>query len=717
MLLRMKHDILKDLNEEQRKAAETLNGPVLILAGAGSGKTKTLTHRIAYMLQKGVRAENILAVTFTNKAAGEMKERVRKLLGAKAVLPMMGTFHSICLRILRVEIERLGYNKNFVIYDTQDQKSLMKKVCVKLRIDTKKTNPSLFLYLISGAKNELMTPAMYASKANEYNEELAAQVYVEYQKQLKDADALDFDDLIMMTVQIFQQNPEVLKKYQQRFTYLMVDEYQDTNRSQYTLVKLLADANRNICVVGDDWQAIYSFRGADLQNILDFEKDYPEAKVFKLERNYRSTQKILDAAQSVIAGNPRQKKKKLWTDQLGGEDIHIFELQDERDEAAFVARSIRDKVIGKSQSYSDFAILYRTNAQSRAMEEACLEYNIPYRVVGGIRFYDRSEIKDVLSYLSLMKNPKDLVSFERIINVPSRGIGKATVDRVMEFSMDLGIELVAACERAQDIPGLQTSKVQALLNFGQILAKLRDAESKLTLDRFIEYVVTETGYKDSLLDGTQEGEARYENIEELKTVARRYPTLESFLENVALVADTDSYDENAQTVTLMSLHASKGLEFKHIYIIGMEEGILPHAQSMMSQADIDEERRLTYVGMTRAKQTLNMSFATYRTLYGESRVNGISRFLEEIPDDLVRKNLSTHSLLYSSKAEPTVEADADFIDEEFQNPFAVGDAVFHATFGKGKVISSQDDIVEVEFEKGGSRELSVAHAPLKKLNI
>lgn len=712
----MSYDILKDLNPEQKQAAQTLNGPILILAGAGSGKTKTLTHRIAFMLHKGVKAENILAVTFTNKAAAEMKERVRKLLGAKAVLPMMGTFHSICLRILRVEIERLGYNKNFVIYDTQDQKSLMKKVCVKQRIDTKKTNPTLFLYLISGAKNELMTPKMYAAKANEYNEELAAQVYEEYQKQLKDANALDFDDLIMMTVQIFQQNPEVLKKYQNRFKYLMVDEYQDTNRSQYTLVKLLADASRNICVVGDDWQAIYSFRGADLQNILDFEKDYPEAKVFKLERNYRSTQKILDAAQSVISANPRQKKKKLWTDQLGGEDIHIFELQDERDEAAFVARSIRDKVLGKNQSYSDFAILYRTNAQSRAMEEACLEYNIPYRVVGGIRFYDRAEIKDVLSYLSLMKNQKDLVSFERIINVPSRGIGKATVDRVMEFSMDLGIELVTACERAQDIPGLQASKVQALLTFGQMLAKLRDAETKLTLDHFIEYVVTETGYKDSLLDGTQEGEARYENIEELKTVARRYPTLESFLENVALVADTDSYDENAQTVTLMSLHASKGLEFKHIYIIGMEEGILPHAQSMMSQADIDEERRLTYVGMTRAKQTLNMSFATYRTLYGESRVNGISRFLEEIPDDLVRKNLSSHSIMYSSKAkEPVVSSDSDFVDETFENPFTVGDYVYHATFGKGRVVGADDDIVEVEFEKGGSRELSVAHAPLKKL--
>ncbi len=715
----MQQNILKDLNEEQRKAAETLNGPVLILAGAGSGKTKTLTHRIAYMLGKGIRAENILAVTFTNKAAGEMKERVRKLLGATAVLPMMGTFHSICLRILRIEIERLGYNKNFVIYDTQDQKSLMKKVCVKLRIDTKKTNPTLFLYLISGAKNELMTPKMYASKANEYNEELAAQVYEEYQKQLQDANALDFDDLIMMTVQIFQQQPEILKKYQNRFKYLMVDEYQDTNHSQYTLIKLLADANRNICVVGDDWQAIYSFRGADLQNILDFEKDYPDAKVFKLERNYRSTQKILDAAQSVIAGNPRQKKKKLWTDMKGGDDVHIFELQDERDEAAFIARSIRDRVFGKNQSYSDFAILYRTNAQSRAMEEACLEYNIPYRVVGGIRFYDRSEIKDIMSYLSLMKNSKDLVSFERIINVPPRGIGKATVDRVMEFATDLGIDMVEACERAQDIPGLQASKVQSLLKFGQLLGKLRDAEGRLTLDYFIEFVVTESGYKDALLDGSEEGESRYENIEELKTVAKRYKTLESFLENVALVSDTDSYDENAKTVTLMSLHASKGLEFKNIFIIGMEEGILPHAQSMMSQADIDEERRLAYVGMTRAKQTLNITFATYRTLYGESRVNGISRFLEEIPDDLVRKNLSTHSLMYSSKVkdrETTTSDDSEFIDETFENPFEVGDEVYHATFGKGRVKSSQDEIVEVEFEKGGSRELSVAHAPLKKLN-
>ena len=713
----MQQDVLKELNPEQRKAAETSDGPVLILAGAGSGKTKTLTHRIAYMIQNGVKPFNILAVTFTNKAAQEMKSRISKLVGASA-MPIVGTFHALCLRILRVEGERLGYSRNFVIYDTQDQRALLKKVCIKLHIDTKQTNPSLFGYLISGAKNQLLTVTEYQGRATEYAEEMAGKVYAEYQKQLKDANAVDFDDLIMLTVQLFEQHPDVLKKYREQFRYIMVDEYQDTNAAQYKLVRLLAKKYKNICVVGDDWQAIYSFRGADLQNILDFEKDYPEAKVFFLEQNYRSTQKILDAAQSVIAQNKKQKKKKLWTDLAGGEPVRLFETSDEREEATFIARSIRDRVYDKKQSFRDFALLYRTNAQSRALEEACLEYNIPYRIVGGMRFYDRKEVKDILSYLTFLKNPKDILSFERIINVPPRGIGKSSMDRAVEFSVHGEVDLYDACRQAEKIPGLQAARANALKNFAATIDRLRDASARLTLDFLVDAIVADTGYKEFLLDGTEEGESRFENIQELKTVAKRYKDIETFLENVALVSDTDSYDEDANVVTLMTLHAAKGLEFKHVYLVGLEEGILPHSQSMMSQEEIDEERRLLYVGMTRARATLHLVFATFRTLYGKPMVNGISRFLQEIPDGLIKKNFTEHARLYTNSAEPKVEeGDGDFVDEVLENPFQIGDSVYHATFGRGKVVSRDDDTVEVAFEAGGSRELSVAHAPLKKLDL
>lgn len=712
----MQHSILKELNPEQQKAASSIDGPVLILAGAGSGKTKTLTHRIAYMIQNGIKPFHILAVTFTNKAAGEMKQRIAKLLGAKSGQPIVGTFHALCLRILRVECEQLGYGKNFVIYDTQDQRALLKKVCVKLRIDTKQTNPTLFGYLISGAKNQLMTVSEYRSRATEYAEELAAKVYNEYQKQLKDANAVDFDDLIMLTVQLFEQHPNVLKKYREQFRYIMVDEYQDTNGAQYKLIKMLAKQYKNICVVGDDWQAIYSFRGADLQNILDFEKDYPNAKVFYLERNYRSTQKILDAAQSVISQNARQKKKKLWTDLKGGEPVRLFEMADEREEAAFVARSIRERVFEKKQSFRDFALLYRMNAQSRALEEACLEYNIPYRIVGGLRFYDRKEVKDVLSYLTFLKNPKDIVAFERIINVPPRGIGKSTMDRAVEFSIHGDLNLYDTCRQAEKIPGLQLARVNSLKNFARTIESLQDAAARLPLDHLIDALLVDTGYKEVLLDGTEEGESRYENIQELKTVAKRYRDIEAFLENVALVSDVDSYDEDANVVTLMTLHAAKGLEFKHVYLVGLEEGILPHTQSLLSQEEIDEERRLLYVGMTRARSTLNLLFATFRTLYGKPLVNGISRFLQEIPEGLIEKSLSEHARVFSRASEPRVVSDdGEFVDEVFENPFHVGDVVFHATFGRGKVVSLDDDTVEVTFDAGGSRELSVAHAPLKKL--
>jgi len=469
--------------------------------------------------------------------------------------------------------------------------------------------------------------------------------------------------------------------------------------------------HKNICVVGDDCQAIYSFRGADLQNILDFENDYPKAKTFVLERNYRSTQQILDAAQNVIEQNPRQKQKKLWTDITDGDIIKLMETQDERDEAVSVVGSIADDVQAKVGEYRDFAILYRTNAQSRAIEEACLESDIPYRMVGGIRFYDRKEIRDVLAYLSLVANPKDIVSFERIVNLPARGLGQSSLERLLGFSANAKIDCIEACRRADEIAGLQASKIQAFQEFGKLMDDIVEAVGRLTLNYFIEYVVSQSRYKDMLLDGSQEGEDRYENIKELKTVAGRYKKLEEFLENVALISDADTYDEKADAVTLMTLHAAKGLEFDHVRIVGVEEGILPHSQSMMSRDELDEERRLCYVGMTRAKQTLHLMYASYRTLYGQHQANGLSRFIEEIPDELIDRNVAASSPVF----EIGEGADQEYEEESFENPFAEGDDVFHAHFGKGKVIDTTDDIVSVHFDKGGTRELSVYHAPLKKL--
>lgn len=707
----MTHDILRDLNPAQVKAAEALSGPVLILAGAGSGKTKTLTHRLANLIHHQVSPYNILAVTFTNKAAQEMRERTAKLLPSARHVPLIGTFHAICLRILRKEIGILGYDPSFVIYNTDDQKALVKKACARLSIDIKEVNPSTLLYMISGAKNELITPKQYENRAGEYMEEIAAKVYIEYQRLLKENNAVDFDDLIMLTVQIFEKYPETLHRYQDQFRYIMVDEYQDTNHAQYKLLRLLSKKYNNICVVGDDWQAIYSFRGADLQNILDFEKDYKDAKVFLLEQNYRSTQNILDVAQFVIDQNKKQKKKKLWTENKGGEKVRLHEMQDEREEALFVARSMRDMAQANRARYQDFAVLYRTNAQSRAIEEACLEYNVPYRIVGGMRFYDRREIKDILAYLSLLNNTHDMMNFERIVNVPSRGIGSSTVNRVTAYASQNDIDIIEACERSEEIPNLQASKIEALKDFAILIRELQEAEGKLTIDHFIEHVMTASSYKQGVLEKDPEGEDRYDNIQELKTVAKNYKSLQGFLENVALVSDVDSYDENANVVTLMTLHAAKGLEFEHVFVVGLEEGILPHNQSMLSQHEVDEERRLCYVGMTRAKKTLDLIYASFRTIYGQPHANGMSRFVEEIPDELLEKNVVNREKLF----EVSLESDDEFVDEVFENPFSKGDEVYHAQFGNGEVVAVDDDVIEVHFKKGGKRELSIYHAPLKKL--
>lgn len=606
--------LLNDLNDKQQEAVKTTDGPVLILAGAGSGKTRALTYRIAYLVsEKKVSPFNILAVTFTNKAAGEMKERVMRLV--QSAPPWMGTFHSICARILRREIDRsgLGYSGNFSIYDTDDQSKLIKKAMETLHISPKKYNPNAIATHISGAKNMLMTPADYKPHASGHFQEVVVQVYEEYQKLLQQANAMDFDDILMVCVQLFQKNPDILKRYQNLFKYILIDEYQDTNHAQYVWVRQLADGHKNICVVGDDYQAIYGWRGANFQNILDFEKDYPDAKVIKLEQNYRSTEKILDAAQKVIEKNFLRTEKKLWTEKAVGVPVTIVECRNEQQEAEFALMEVTSLHRALSLPLSSFVILYRTNAQSRVFEESCLREGVPYRIVGGFKFYERREIKDVLAYLRLVVNSRDRISLERVINVPPRGIGEKTLE-------------------------MGGPKVE---EFVRLLDGIRRWSRNKQPAEVIDYVVRKTGYKDWILDGTQEGEGRFENVKELVTVAQEFQTLEDFLERVALVQDTDNPpaggDKNGEVLTLMTLHNAKGLEFPVVFIAGMEEGIFPHSRSMMDQNELEEERRLCYVGMTRAMERLYLMYARTRHLWGGIQANVPSRFIEDIPEELVER--------------------------------------------------------------------------------
>ncbi len=612
--------IFNDLNPQQIDAVRTTEGPVLILAGAGSGKTKALTHRVAYLIQeKKVSPYNILVVTFTNKAAEEMTTRIAKLLFANpksqilnSKLPWSGTFHSICAKILRKEIQVLGYRRSFVIYDEDDSLSAIKHAMDALEIDKKQYNPRAVKNFISGAKNELITPTQYQKYAQGYFGEIVMKVYREYQQNLRAANALDFDDLIMKTVEIFRKNPGVLKRWQTLFKYILVDEYQDTNHAQYMLIKLLAEKYKNLFVIGDDAQAIYSFRGANFRNILDFEKDYPKAKVIKMEQNYRSTKNIITAAQKVIEKNILRSEKGLWTENEEGLPATIFEAQNEIDEAGFILGEISAlKHIGR---YNDFVILYRTNAQSRIFEEVLMQKNIPYRLIGALRFYERKEIKDILAFLKLILNIDDKVSLKRIINVPPRGIGAKTQIPNDKFQIN--------------------PKIQ---NFNQMMEEFRIVVKDIKLPELIDIVVQKTGYKDWILDGTEEGEMRYENIEELKSVAQRADSLEEFLENVTLVSDIDNYDRQADAITLMTLHNAKGLEFPIVFMVGMEEGLFPHSRSMMEPAELEEERRLCYVGMTRAQKRLYLTYAAARMIYGATSANSPSRFLADIPPELTER--------------------------------------------------------------------------------
>ena len=641
------HPLLNGMNDRQAEAVQTTEGPLLIMAGAGSGKTRVLTHRIAYLIdEKMVNPWNILAITFTNKAAREMRERAEKLK-TEAQDCLIATFHSMCVRILRREADHIGYNRNFTIVDPGEQRTLMKRILKNLNLDPKKWNERAILGTISNAKNDLIDEVAYANLAGDMYTEIVAKCYKAYQKELRQSEAMDFDDLIMLTLRLFDQNPDVLIYYQQRYQYIHVDEYQDTNHAQYQLVKLLASRFKNICVVGDADQSIYGWRGADMQNILDFEKDYPEAKVVLLEENYRSTKTILQAANEVIRNNRNRRPKNLWTQNEDGEEIVYYRANDEQDEALFVARTI-DQLSREGYSHKDFAVLYRTNAQSRTVEEALLKSNIPYTMVGGTKFYSRKEIRDVISYLNLIANPSDNISYERVVNEPKRGVGPGTVEKIRDFASSQEISLLDASANILLSP-VKGKAAQAVYDFANMLLDMRERLDDFTVTKLVEAVLEKTGYATALAaQATLESQARIENIEEFLSVTKNFdespdnPADESgldklsrFLNDLALIADTDDGDTESSEVTLMTLHAAKGLEFPVVFLIGMEENVFPLSRASEDEDELEEERRLAYVGITRAEKILYLTNANSRMLYGKTNYNHPTRFLREISSDLL----------------------------------------------------------------------------------
>ena len=667
--------IYDSLNQEQKKAVFHTEGPLLILAGAGSGKTRVITHRVCYLMEEcGVNPWNILAITFTNKAAGEMRERVDNICGFGSESVWISTFHSMCVRILRRHIEAVGYESGFTIYDTDDQKALMKRVCAKLGIDTKQLRERTILSAISAAKDELMTPLVYQERhAGDFVERRIGEAYEEYQKQLHENNAFDFDDLLMKTVELFTTHEEILAGYQERFRYIMVDEYQDTNTAQFEIIRLLAGMHRNLCVVGDDDQSIYKFRGANIRNILDFEKTWPDAAVIRLEQNYRSTQNILDAANGVIRHNTRRKEKKLWTDKGGGNLIHLRQFESGYDEASFIAEDI-DKRMQQDHrlQYGDFAVLYRTNAQSRLLEEYFVRKSIPYNIVGGTNFYARMEVRDILSYLRTIANGKDDISVQRIINVPKRGIGQTSILRIQDYAQANGLGFFEAIERAGEIPSLGKAKGR-LDEFAELIRAFRAFAGTHTLKELIQKVISDTDYEEYLRENDEEtADDRIDNIGELISKAAAYEeerelemesassVLTGFLEDVALVADIDSLEDGADRVLLMTLHSAKGLEFPYVYLAGMEENIFPGYMSLNSEDPdaIEEERRLAYVGITRAREELTLTAARARMQRGEMQFNPLSRFVSEIPGAL----LDEQPLRYISRSLP--DEDEDLFEEK-----------------------------------------------------
>ncbi|MDQ5943246.1 MAG: ATP-dependent helicase UvrD/PcrA [Patescibacteria group bacterium] len=713
--------VLEDLNEQQREAVLATDGPVLMLAGAGSGKTKTLTHRLAYLVQeKKVDPANILAVTFTNKAAGEMRRRVARLLkfdeDNTQYMPFLGTFHSIANRILRREAAEIGFGSNFLIYDSGDSHALIKTIIKKMHLDEKQITPSGVANVISSAKNELIGPGEYKQFATGRMQEVAAEIYPTYQLELQKAGALDFDDLIMRLTLLLAENDKIRDKYQRQFQYIMVDEYQDTNHAQYRLIQLLAKKHQNICVVGDDWQSIYSWRGANYENILNFEKDYPEAKIVKLERNYRSTQVILDAAGAVISRNTARSEKKLWTNAQKGDPIQVVHVRDELEEGRFIIQTIQELIKKDPRlSLHDFAVLYRTNAQSRTLEESFLRYGVGYQIIGGVRFYERKEIKDTLAYLRFIFQPNDLVSFNRIVNLPPRGLGQKSLQLFTDYSSKYEIPILECLAQASVIKGLSPKAANSFMSLARLVSELQESSKTLLVSDLIELVINRSGYIDYLEDGSISSSERVENVRELLSVAKEYNnlSLEEFLTEISLISDLDNLRDSSGAVTLMTLHAAKGLEYDTVFITGLEEGIFPHSRTFFEPGELEEERRLCYVGMTRAKQRLYMLSANARLLYGNTQHNVASRFLAEIPADLVNHNGAAMSY-----GEPVVDAHtSDLEAEPFEDipRLSVGDAVSHPSFGRGRV--SQIDELEavIEFDKAGSKTLNLNFAHITKI--
>ncbi|MBI2853292.1 MAG: UvrD-helicase domain-containing protein [Chloroflexi bacterium] len=724
-------DILSGLNAAQKQAVQTTEGPILIIAGPGSGKTRVITHRIAYLVKTcGVSPDRIIAVTFTNRAAREMKERLEDLLGASVTDLTLGTFHAICARILRQRGQDIGIDRNFVIYDDEDQLNLMKQAIVDCGLDPKRYSPRAFLSAVSAAKSQIITPQQYGERAQSQFEKFVHQAYQRYQQSLAICKALDFDDLLVKAVELFNQSPETLSRYQSRYLHVLVDEFQDTNIVQYTFTKQVAGRYRNVCVVGDPDQSIYTWRQADIRNILSFEKDFPDARVFLLEQNYRSTKRILNTAQSIVSVNVQRKPKELWTENEEGSPISVVESYDEEEEARFVAAEVERLLKEGKTTLKECAVMYRVNAQSRALEEAFLRYGIPYRLVGGTRFYQRREIKDILAYLKLIDNPHDNVSLKRVINAPARGIGQRTVDSLWQWAKGSGMSVFDALALVGDASGGSpfTGRAQhALAEFNTLVRNLTDKSKTLNATDTIDLVLDQTNYKNYIMDD-EDGEERWENILELRTVARQYNSsgsnggLSSFLEGVTLVSEADTYDDKENVVTLITLHQAKGLEFAVVFIVGMEEKLFPHARAFDNVSEMEEERRLCYVGITRAKKLVYLVHAQRRTFLGATTANPPSRFIDDIPSDMIKTILTSPVASVSNWGPPlqSFVPQTDAIERaRIRLDLHPGDHVRHTKFGEGVVVGFSaargDEEITVAFKDVGMKRLLLAYAHLEKV--
>lgn len=740
------NSIFDGLNPAQEAAVKNINGPLLIMAGAGSGKTKVLTCRIAYLLEQGVAPYNILAITFTNKAAAEMRERVSRMVGTRAKDIWLSTFHSFCAKFLRMEIEHLaGYKRNFVIYDSGDSQAVIKSCLKELNLDEKLYTPNGIQSTISNAKNALQDERAFAYQADNFHAKRVAEAYELYQHKLRSNNALDFDDLLMLSVSLLHNNVEVRERYQAKFRYILIDEYQDTNHAQYLLAKLLVDHNQNICVVGDADQSIYGWRGADIRNIMDFEEDYPNAKVIKLEQNYRSTQVILDAANAVIECNTDRRPKQLWTDNASGEKITLYLASDERDEANYITTNIIKLNTVYNNPYGSMAVLYRTNAQSRVIEEAFMKQGIPYTMVGGLKFYDRKEIKDILAYLRVIFNPADTISLLRIINVPRRGIGDTTIGKMIEYAALNNITLFDVVSNPELVPGLTTRVKKPLESLAELIFGLMSKIDSLSVVELVEKIMNDSGYIDELQkEQTPQDEARLENLRELLSVAKDFAatedenTLDNFLSHVSLVSDVDNADTTDDKVTLMTLHSAKGLEFPVVFMAGMEEGLFPHSRTLMDESEIEEERRICYVGITRARRKLYLTNARMRTIFGKTNMYPPSRFLSELPEEVVERKTAQRNVygspVTSSAFNKPIAQNRSFsaMPAAAQTPklneirpsspgteWRVGDKASHGKWGIGTVVkvqgNSDNQEIQVAFPGQGIKALAVKFAPITKV--